>query len=303
VGQRQVCRLLVEPGLCPGEERLGRRPARPARSPGKGDVATSDGRPDVDHAQGLARCAEVGDGARHDRDTEPARHEVAEETDVARLQCDARIEAGGVARLLEVRAQGGSPGEGHERLLTEISHGDGSAVGQLMLRRGHEDERLDGDELESQPVRRVRFRQTDDDGVVVVAPKVLDQGQWVLLSQRHLDSGVPVVKRREQPGHVDVGNPGDRPQAEPSAHDAPQPRQRCSPGVGGLERVARVGEERAAGGGEADGLGGPVDELFAELRLEPADLLAYARLGHVKALCGAREALVPRHGDEVGELA
>jgi hypothetical protein len=168
---------------------------------------------------------------------------------------------------------------------------------------GDQHEGLHADDLDAEPVGRVGVGQTDDGSVVFVASQVLDERDGVLFSQRHLDSGVVVVERRQQAGEVDVGDAGDGAEAEPSGDDALQSGQGCSCRVGGAERVVCMGEEGLAGGGEAGGLGGSVEELLAEFSFESADLLTDARLGHVEALGGAGEALLAGDSNEVGELA
>jgi hypothetical protein len=44
------------------------------------------------------------------------------------------------------------------------------------------------------------------------------------------------------------------------------------------------------------------EQRHAELRLEPADLLGHARLGHVQRLRGGAERAVLRRSQEIGQL-
>jgi hypothetical protein len=64
-----------------------------------------------------------------------------------------------------------------------------------------------------------------------------------------------------------------------------------------------VGEERRTDRGQRDLTRGAIEQLLAELGLEPADLCADARLRDVQPLGGAREVRLVGNGDEVLELS
>jgi hypothetical protein len=168
---------------------------------------------------------------------------------------------------------------------------------------GDEHEGLDADDLNAEPVGGAGVGQTHDGGVEFVAAEVLDERDGVVFPQRHLDPRVLLVERREQARQVDVGDPGNGPNAEPAADNASQSHQRRSSCFAGVERLAGVGEKRLAGGGEANGRGGAVEELLAELCFQPPDLLTDAGLGHVEPLGGAGEARLAGDSNQVGELA
>jgi hypothetical protein len=73
--------------------------------------------------------------------------------------------------------------------------------------------------------------------------------------------------------------------------------------VRALQHSARLDQERAAGFGQAHGLGGALQKREAELFFEVADLPADPRLLNVQLQGGVREVLGFSHGHEVTEMA
>ena len=86
---------------------------------------------------------------------------------------------------------------------------------------------------------------------------------------------------------------------------ADQPRELVDGGAGpghGIERGARVGQHRDTDLGQAHRAGRAIEQILAELSLEPADLCADPGLRDVDALRGAGEVRLLGDGDEVLEL-
>ncbi|GAA1112033.1 hypothetical protein GCM10009630_06380 [Kribbella jejuensis] len=75
-----------------------------------------------------------------------------------------------------------------------------------------------------------------------------------------------------------------------------------SGGFNGCEDRSGGREEALARFGEADGAGGAVEELDAELAFEPGDLLTHAGLADAELLGGAAEVQYLRDRDEVLDL-
>ena len=70
-----------------------------------------------------------------------------------------------------------------------------------------------------------------------------------------------------------------------------------------LEYLPGVGEEDPTGLGEAHRAAGAIEDPNAEFGLEPGDLVAQCRLGHVASGRGPSKALFIGNGDDVFELA
>ena len=172
-----------------------------------------------------------------------------------------------------------------------------------MIRRRDEHERLHVDDLDAQPVWRIRCRQADDHGVVVIASDTLDERQGLALIEGDLHSGVCSVERGEQAGQVDAGDAGDGSKLQPPTDDPVERGERGSSRVAGRQRVAGMREQRAACRGESWTSAGAIEQRCPKFGLQAPDLLADSRLSHMQARGGAGEALLVGNGDEVGELA
>ncbi len=70
-----------------------------------------------------------------------------------------------------------------------------------------------------------------------------------------------------------------------------------------LEQLARPIQQRFAGKGELDSVGGAPQQLAANQLLERADLAAERGLGHVQPLCGPAEVELLRDRDERPQVA
>jgi hypothetical protein len=174
------------------------------------------------------------------------------------------------------------------------------AVGELVAGRDRRDDRLLLDDVDLHPGRGV-LADADDRGVEPPLAQVVEQPVGVRRGERDLDAGMVAVEAGEQGGQVDPVR-GDRADRDPPAQQPgelldrePRPRHRG-------ERRPRIRQHGLAGLGEPYRAAGPVEQLRAELPLQPADLRAHPGLGDAHPLGGPGEAPLLGHRDEVLEL-
>ena len=161
-------------------------------------------------------------------------------------------------------------------------------------------EHVVADDVRLEPVDG-RGREGDEAEVERPVAQPGDQVVGVRLGQGDLDARVALAEVAEQ--RRDVGDVvgGHHPHRDVAAHEARQvvdggPDRRDRRDRGPRVRQDRLPRRRRPHAA------GTVEELLTELALEAADLRAHARLRDVQPLCGAREARVVGHRDEVLEL-
>ena len=123
------------------------------------------------------------------------------------------------------------------------------------------------------------------------------------LAQPDLDPRVRLGEPREQPGNVDRARREQGADGDPAADEAAKLVDLAAGALDLGEDAAGASREQLAGGGRHDASRRALEQLGAELGLEPPDLVRERRLGDVQLLGRAREVAVA--GDRLGvaELA
>ena len=164
------------------------------------------------------------------------------------------------------------------------------------------DERLVDDHARLEADDR-RARHTDQGEVQAAGAQPVDEVVGVGLGQGQGDAGMLGVEGLEQVGDVRQAAGDDHPDRHVTAQEAAVLVDGAARALDGLERRARVREERLPHRSEPDRASGAVEQLLPDLALEPPDLGADTRLRDVDACGGLGEARLLGDRDEVLELA
>ena len=121
--------------------------------------------------------------------------------------------------------------------------------------------------------------------------------------QVDLDSWEGLAEADQQPRHVELAGRQGRTDRDAAADEAAQLVDLLPHAVDAGEDAARAGGDGLACLGHDDRAAGALEQLGAELRFEPADLMRERRLGDVQILGGAGEVPVAGNGLDVPELA
>src|SRR3954469_15679982 len=191
------------------------------------------------------------------------------------------------------------PGD-DEPLSLEIRRRDRSRAGQPVARADHDEPGLAAETHPAQ-LGRPELRRRDHRVETAVA-QVAQQRAAVGLHDRQLHGRAlapEVTEERRSPGPAGAG---DDTEADTADQPFPEVAPGGSRGLGRRQRRAGPLEEQLTGIGEVPAARVPFEELNAELGLQAPDLRRQARLGHPKALRGAREAALLGNRHEISKM-
>jgi hypothetical protein len=260
-----------------------------------------DRRVERDRVELPAEATTECDAARADRVAEPAQGQIERRVDVLHLDhgldrdaralralrdLPARRILGAEARVVEDQRRVGEPLDRH-RLLDAL--GVLGEVQQLLVDRRRDVEPAIVDREHDQPALDAP-----------VADRVGDLGR-VLAEQADAHARVALAEVLDEVGQQVIGRLPERAEGRRAGLQLTHFPHRVDRLLGGSERPFGLRAEDAPGLGELQPAGAH-EQRRAELRLEPADLLRHARLGHVQGLSGRRERAMLGCGEEVLEL-
>ena len=124
-------------------------------------------------------------------------------------------------------------------------------------------------------------------------------GSWTRTST----AGVVFAEPPDQIRHRVDRERRERGELEPSGLQLDDPGDRVSCFVDRSQHLARRTDQRLPRRGQAQATPDPMEQLRAQLRLQPADGLGERRLGHVQPSGGAGHAALFDHREEVAEPA
>ena len=236
---------------------------------------------------------------RQDRRPVAVEGEGGDEPDAVEVGLGHQADAGVGCRLLHLVAEGRPGGRQEKRYLVEVGHGQIGGLGQRVADRHHQHQVL----VEQGPSDDVGtgHRQVDDGQLEASSRELRLQRGRGGLDHGQVDLGMGDGHPFEQPGDQPPGRRTDH--AEP---DAP------------FNLVAEGGHVGHHGLDLAGDASGPlddslallgqltpmaVDQLDAELLLQPGDVVGHIGLDRVQGVGGQREASTIGDGDDGGELA
>jgi hypothetical protein len=187
-------------------------------------------------------------------------------------------------------------------LVAEGVDGGVSLGGQGVVGCDGDDEWLGVEELRGQGRRERLGAEADDPRVDLPVGDGVDELGVLVAAEADLDGRVCAAELAEGVAEAVVYRAGDA-DAEPAVEDAAQGGDGLAASFGGGQCGAGVGEEGLACGGQGRLAAVAVEERFAELALEAADLGADRGLGDEEALGGAGELPLVGDRDEGSELA
>ena len=211
-------------------------------------------------------------------------------------------DAGGAAhrddRVVEGRV--GVAREHDDPLGREALEGDRGLGGERVKGGKDRNRTLLAEQRRPQPARR--RREARDDGIEPPGAELFDQAVGRAGLQRDLDGRRGAGEMAQRARHARGQRVREVADAQAHRHAIASVAGRLLRHFGVAQDVARLLEQRDAGGGERDAALGAVEQLDSELLLELAYLLAHRGLGHVEALGGAAEVQFLGHGDEVPQM-
>ncbi len=251
-----------------------------------------------DEAKAHGPSERLGRGLREHADAEPRLHHAGEDVEALHLHAKAQG-LPGAARLVEHEPRDHRVAlEPDEVVVEELREGEGARTHRVPAR--HDGAERVGAIVEELQARRLRALHDDADVGGAAAHRLHDRGA-ALLPERELDGGVGRREGREVARQVLRERGGVRLDAHQALRALRIVRDLGAHRVDLRHHLARVEEERGPRGRELDPAGAAMQELHAELVLEPRDAPAQRGERDVARLGRLGDAFQLRDADEEGE--
>ena len=243
----------------------------------------------------------AGERAGDDAGAEADRDEAAEQEGVAALERDRHPLAGVGDPLLESPVDRRAAARDRDRLGGEALGADRAAA-RRAARREDRDQLVLAEDLGDDAFGRLAGEQGEG-GVDLVLLEVAGHVGGRPLAQADLDSGVGGGEPGEQAGHVELARGQQGADRDPAADEALELVDLVAHAVNLGEHAPRARGDRLPRLGRRDAAARALEELGAELGLEPADLVRERGLGDVELLGRAGEVAVAGDRVDISELA